>query len=455
MLFAPVSILVSLMCDLAVGHAVHDRLVSNKSDVSNNATYPNYRAAAYFVNWRRADARAVCFCECFTHHRRSVHFPGDSWDEAGSNLYGCLKQLFLLKKVNRKLKVLLSIGGSSYSANFAVPASTDAGRSAFASSAVALVANLGLDGLDINWEYPQNDADAVNMVLLLKALRESLDGYGDSLSTPYRFQLTVASPAGASYYQTLHLADMDPHIDFWNLMAYDYAGGWSSVTANQANLFSSTSDATTTPFNTEDAIGYYIGKGITPNKIVLGMPIYGRSFAATRGLGQPFDGVGRGTWQAGVYDFKALPVSGANESYDNTTGSSYSYDAASKELVSYDNARVAKQKAAFIKRRGLGGAMWWESSADKVGSGSLIHNVVAVLGGAGGSGLEGSPNLLLYPNSSYDNLRSGMPDSGSAAETASSLPCSSGSMDHINRLHHDSFYHYQLSALLTQLFSRH
>lgn len=196
------------------------------------------------------------------------------------------------------------------------------------------------------------------MVLLLQALRQSLDTYGNSLSTPYRFQLTVASPAGGSYSQTLHLADIDPYVDFWNLMAYDYAGSWSRLTSNQANLFPSTSNAASTPFSTDDAIGYYTSKGIAANKIVLGIPIYGRSFTATNGLGQPFNGVGQGTWQAGVYDFKALPLSGATEFYDNTTRSSYSSDAASKELVSYDNALVAKQKAAFIQQMGLGGAMW-------------------------------------------------------------------------------------------------
>jgi chitinase len=147
-------------------------------------------------------------------------------------LHGCLEQLYTLKKQNRNLKVLLSIGGATYSSNFAQPVSTLSGRSKFASSTISLIQELGLDGIDINWVNITGDTQAENFASLVQAVRNALDTYTTSLCPRYNFTLTVACPAGPWNYKILHLREMNQHVDFWNLMAYDYTGSWSPVTSH-------------------------------------------------------------------------------------------------------------------------------------------------------------------------------------------------------------------------------
>ncbi|WWC71425.1 uncharacterized protein I206_105381 [Kwoniella pini CBS 10737] len=79
-------------------------------------------------------------------------YPGDDPDnEQGNNLYGNLKQLFLLKQQNRNLKIQLGIGGATYSSNF-LGIVNQAWRETFTTSAIELVTNLGFDGLCLDYE---------------------------------------------------------------------------------------------------------------------------------------------------------------------------------------------------------------------------------------------------------------------------------------------------------------
>jgi len=343
---------------------------------------------------------------------QDIHYPGDSWNDVGTNLYGNFKAIYKLKKQNRALKLLLSIGGWGSAPAFHPVVVNPTRRALFVSSCIKLLEDYGLDGLDLDYEYPETDAQATGFANLLKELRTALNARAATKSPRPRFWLTAAVPCGPDNYTKLRVSEMDKSLDFWNLMSYDLAGSWDQVAGHQAALWGPGLTASA-------AVNWYLSKGIIRDKIVLGLPLYGRSFANTNGIGQAFNGVGPGTWEAGIYDYRALPLPGSTVSTDPGLGASWSYDRQKRELITYDNEEVGRIKGQYIKNERLGGSMFWELSGDKgsnrdgmeTGPGKTPqpgNSLVRVVKDAMGP-LEKSQNCLSYTGSKFDNMRKGMP----------------------------------------------
>ncbi|PNP48204.1 hypothetical protein THARTR1_10345 [Trichoderma harzianum] len=318
------------------------------------------------------------------------------------NVHGAIEQVFLLKSKNRHMKTLLSIGGwtASQEGKFAPAIGSADGRRRFAETAVKLLADWGFDGIDIDYEYPVTREDARNFVYLLQEVRGALDNYAARHGQHYRYLLTVATSAGPEHYNVLEMEAMDQYIDTWHLMAYDYAGSWDTVSGQQSNVFSDRQNPDSTKFNTDQAVDAYLRRGIDPNKIVLGLPLYGRSFENTDGIGKPYSGIGPGTIEPGVYLYRDLPRPGATVHVNRYTISAYSYDPSTRELVSFDNVETARLKAEYLQSRGLGGAVFWEASGDRAGEESLIRTLAREMGH-----LDYSRNMLSYPESRYANIQ--------------------------------------------------
>ncbi|KAI0777588.1 glycoside hydrolase superfamily [Trametes elegans] len=345
------------------------------------------------------------------------HFPGDSWDDTGNNLYGCLKQMYLLKLKNRNLKVLLSIGGWTYSQSGHFNFVTDAGkRTTFVNSAVSMIENYGFDGIDIDFEYPDSDALASGFASLLASLRSAFDALQQKKGDSQPYQITAAVPAGSANYEFLKVPEMNSALSYWNLMAYDYAGSWLTWADDQANLYG----GARTNVSTDKAVKWYLANGASANKINMGIPLYGRAFEKTTGIGAPYNGIGPGTTEAGIYSYKDLPLAGAQVFENLTDVSSYSFDASKGELVSYDTPHIVTIKAQYVQNNGLAGSMFWDLSTDKVGSDSLVGTTAGVYGS-----LDQTPNHINFPNSKWDNIRNNMGTSGGSSSTsAGSAPTS-------------------------------
>ncbi|TFK70012.1 hypothetical protein BDN72DRAFT_943005 [Pluteus cervinus] len=333
------------------------------------------------------------------------HFPNDSWSETGNNLYGCLKQLYLLKLQQRNLKVLLSIGGWTYSQSGHFNFVTDSGaRATFVSSAVQLIEDYGFDGIDIDYESPASQAQGQGLADLVTALRSAFTQLQQRKGDSQPYLITVAAAAGSPGYSYLNVPQMDAAINYWNLMAYDFAGSWLTYSDNQANLYG----GSRTGISGDAAVQYYVSHGATLSKINLGMPLYGRAFESTNGIGQSYNGIGPGTTEAGIYSYKVLPMAGAQVTENTTDVTSYSYDSSKKELVSYDTPNIVRAKSQYIVNKGLAGSMFWELSTDKTGGDSLVGTAAGVFGS-----LDTTPNHISYPNSKYDNLRNNFGGGGS------------------------------------------
>lgn len=285
-----------------------------------------------------------------------IHYEGDSWDEPGTNLYGNLKAIYKLKQRHRQLKVLLSIGGWTYSPHFAPVASDPSKLHTFIDSSVKLVRDYGLDGLDIDWEYPSNDVEAQQYVTMLRLLRQGLDQLSQELNVD-RFQLTIAAPAGLEQAQRLRVREMDPYLTFWNIMSYDLSGSWDSTANHQAALYGPGP-------NIHATFQFYLSTGIPPYKLVMGMPLYGRAFEHTKGPGHPFKGTGKGSWEDGTWDYKHLPLEGSREIYEENIVAASCFDEKKAKFVTYENCQSASAKVKYIHSNALGGAMWWELSGD-------------------------------------------------------------------------------------------
>jgi chitinase len=89
--------------------------------------------------------------------------------------------------------------------------------------------------------------------------------------------------------------------------------------------------------------------------------------------------------------FNLVAVAGAQIFQNTTDVTSYSYNAATKELVTYDTPAIVKLKAQYTVTNNLAGSMFWELSTDKVGSESLVTVSQGVFGS-----LDQTPNHIKY-----------------------------------------------------------
>ena len=301
-------------------------------------------------------------------------FAGDSWDTGAKR--GNFNQLTKLKAANPNLETMISIGGWTWSKNFSAAAATDASRKAFVSSCVDFMKTYNFDGIDIDWEYPVSGglyagtaADKANYTALLSEFKNELAA--QTAIDGEHHPLTIAAPAGPTTIPNLEAKNIGGIVDWMNLMSYDYHGGWDPITGHNAPLNVGTKD-TATGFSVTDSVDAYLVAGFPAQKLVLGLPLYGRGWenvnTTAHGLYQTGVNASVGTWEKGVFDYTDIKnnyLPAMTRYWDAEAQVPYLYDPVRKLWISYDDPQSIKIKVNYIKAKGLGGAMVWELSGDR------------------------------------------------------------------------------------------
>ena len=283
-----------------------------------------------------------------------------------------LAALTALKARNKALNVLISIGGWGGCRYFSDAALTEASRRRFANSAVALLAKHGLDGVDIDWEYPDQlgennifrPADKQNYTLLLKALRDRLDEEGkkDNRTGANHYLLTAATGADTAFVNHTELGKAARYLDYVNIMTYDLYHGNDKVTGHHSNLTQS-AKGDQSRNSTVDAVEGHIRAGVPASKIVLGLPFYGRGWADVtdqdHGLYQP--STGKHTFIS--HDELAADYINKNgfvRYWDADAKAPYLWNPTSRTFISYADEEAFGYKLDYVKARKLAGVMFWE-----------------------------------------------------------------------------------------------
>ena len=103
-----------------------------------------------------------------------------------------------------------------------------------------------------------------------------------------------------------------------------------------------------------------VRQGIPPNKIVLGVPAYGRSFTNTRGVGHNYSGH---SGEVGTFEYRDLTRPNATDHVDEQVGAAYS-EGGDGGFVTYDTPQTVKMKARYVRQNGLAGLFYWTGTGD-------------------------------------------------------------------------------------------
>lgn len=279
-----------------------------------------------------------------------------------------------LKTKYTKLKTMLSIGGDLMSVSpMSQMASNDVNRLHFVKTSINFVKKYGFDGIDIDWEYPNDVSrggqyvDPDNFVKLLKDFRTEIDKDSSKLL------LTAALPGGPFWGVGYKVSESIQYVDWFNIMAYNVLGTWNGQAACSSPIqtINSTSDSV------DKAVEFFMS-GQDPKKFNLGMSLWGITFTLIDSSQNTFGSptykdrtttLGYCTKQTGYLSYFEIQeiLVGNNVTVKpqfNEKGICEYFVYNSDQFVGYDDTNSFSKKMDYYKSKNFGGVSIWGMDSD-------------------------------------------------------------------------------------------
>ncbi len=289
-------------------------------------------------------------------------------------------------------KILISMGGWGQSNGFSPMAADSATRATFVANVVDFCLDNDYDGVDLDWEHPSNAADKNNLTKLVRELRQAFDDAAPEML------ITMAVTAGNWNGQWIDYPAIKADMSWFNLMAYDFHGTWTPHAGHNAPLYQASND-----FDGAGHLGVQylnITRGVDKSQIVLGMPFYGKEFAASALYASSTGG----DISYGYRDLLGFldPASGWTRHWDAVSQVPYLTDAGNSRLITYDDTTSVRIKAEYALNNGLAGVMIWSLGQDVTTNGQpLLETLGRVV--LTPSSISDTPQTLSQSFELYEN----------------------------------------------------
>ncbi|WP_053058339.1 glycoside hydrolase family 18 protein [Pedobacter sp. BMA] len=298
------------------------------------------------------------------------HLKGDSMFIHNAKDSALIANMVALRKRNPELKVMLAMGGWSACPNCSEVFSRADGRKTFARTTKTLLDYFHADGIDIDWEYPAvlgypghkyAESDKQHFTRLIKELRRTLGK---------KAEISFAAGGTKNCLDScFEWKKVMPLVNRVNLMSYDLVGGYATTSGHHTPLFSTDKQELSADYAIKEMLRY----GVPADKIALGAAFYARVFEntadANQGLYQPtkfLHGI-----SSRDYKKTLTAENGYTYYWDDLAKAPYYYNSATKQLVTFDDAKSITLKTRYVIDHKLNGIMFWELNDDPYSDGLL------------------------------------------------------------------------------------